>query len=73
MGWLSEFYTTLRYVSDIGPYSLPPFQFGASNSDKDIKILQTEELRFSNQYEIVQYEIPEDQNLRGSKPAIRKS
>ena len=38
-----------------------------------INILKTEELLFSNQYGIVQYEIREDQNLRGSKPVIRKS
>ena len=35
LGWLSEFYTTLLYVSDIGADSFPHFQLGASNSDKD--------------------------------------
>ena len=35
LGWLSEFDTTLLYVSDIGANSFPHFQLGASNSDKD--------------------------------------
>ena len=33
--WLSEFYMTLLFVSDIGANSFAPFQLGASNSEKD--------------------------------------
>ena len=35
MGWFSESYTTLLYVSDIGANSFALFQLGASNSEKD--------------------------------------
>ena len=35
MGWLLVFYTTLRFVSDIGANSFAHFQFGTSISDKD--------------------------------------
>ena len=59
MGWFSEFYTTLLYVSDIGANSFPQFQFGASNSEKD-KYLKKRKNIFWNQYEIVQYEIQEE-------------
>ena len=35
LGWLSEFYTTSLYVSDIDANSFAYFQLGASNSQKD--------------------------------------
>ena len=35
MGWLSQFYATLLYVSDIGANSFAQFQLGSSNSEKD--------------------------------------
>ena len=60
MGWLSEFYT-LFYVSHIGTNSFAQFQLGASNSEKD-KYLK----KRKKQFEIVQHNIREDKNLRGS-------
>ena len=57
LDWLSEFYTTLLFLSDIGANSFAYFQLGASNSDKD-KYLKNR--RISNQYEIVQYENKKD-------------
>ena len=64
LGWLSEFYTTLLYLSDIGANSFAQFRLGASNSVKD-KYLKKRKNAFWNQYEIVQYEIREDENFRG--------
>ena len=61
MGWLSQFYATLLYVSDIGANSFAQFQLGASNSEKD-KYLK----KSKNQFAIVQHNIREDKNLRGS-------
>ena len=60
-GWVLEFYTTLLYVSDIGANSFAQFQLGASNSEKD-KYLK----KSKNQFAIVQHNIREDKNLRGS-------
>ena len=57
--------SSLLYVSDIGANSFAQFQLGASNSEKD-KYLKKRKNTFWNQYEIVQYEIREDENLRGS-------
>ena len=61
LGWFSEFYTTLLYVSDIGANSFAQFQLGASNSEKD-KYLK----KRKNQFAIAQHNIREDKNLRGS-------
>ena len=35
MGWFSEFYTSLLYVSNIGANSFAEYQFDASNSEED--------------------------------------
>ena len=56
---------TLLYVSDIGANSFAQFQLGASNSEKD-KYLKKRKTLLENKYEIVQYEIREDKNLRRS-------
>ena len=46
-------------------YFMSQFQLGASNSDKD-KYLKKRKTLLENKYEIVQYEIREDKNLRRS-------
>ena len=57
--------SSLLYVSDIGANSFAQFQLGASNSEKD-KYLKKRKTLLENKYEIVQYEIREDKNLRRS-------
>ena len=55
----------LLYVPDFGADSFAQFQLGASNSEKD-EYLKKRKSFFPNQRKIVQYEIQEDENLRGS-------
>ena len=43
LGWFSEFYTTLLYVSDIGANSFAQFQLGALNSEKDKYLKKTKQ------------------------------
>ena len=71
MGWFSELYNTLLYVSEIDANSFAHFQLGPSNSEKD-KYLKERRNIFWNQYEIVIYEIQEDQDWEGVS-VIRKS
>ena len=72
LGCISEFWSKLFYVSDIDANSFEHFQLGASNLEK-YKYLKNRRNTFWNQHEIVQYYIREDENLRTSKPVIRKS
>ena len=60
MGWFSEFYTSLLYVSNIGTNSFAEYQFDASNSEED-KYFNKRKSTYG-----VHYEIREDQNSRGS-------
>ena len=43
MGWLSQFYATLLYVSDIGANSFAQFQLGVLNSEKDKYLKKTKQ------------------------------
>ena len=72
MGWLSEFHTKLLYVSDIEANSFAHFQISTLNSEKD-KYLKKRKNTFWNQYKIVQYEIQEDEILRGSSQSSKSN